>query len=509
MEGPFDVSRMNRGPDDLMHYEDLGSSLVEVLQRAVRERPDRDAVVEVGGERLRYSELWDRAGRVAGGLRERGVQCGDRVAINLPNGAAWVVAYLGVILAGAIVVPVNTRFSKSEIEYVVSDSGAALLIDDASDLPLGPHKVTPADSSTTAAIFYTSGTTGRPKGAMLTHEAVLTNSENTRRFMAADMADEELTDLRTLIAVPLFHATGCHMQLVTSMFLRGTAVIMSRFDPARFLATVERERINTTVSAPAIYAMVMDHPDFERTDLSSLRSLYYGGAPTTPAQVRRMKKMFPAVRVGNGFGLTEVTGVLTLLPHDEAEDYTESVGYAMPCNELRIDRSDDDSNSGELLARGPNVMVGYWNNPQATAATIVDGWLRTGDIATIDKAGRVYIVDRAKDMINRGGENVYSSEVENALAAVEGVAEVAVVGVPDPTFGERVGALIVGREGVTLDPGRIVTEVQLNLADFKVPEYIIVHDRPLPRNAAGKVLKRQVRELDWSDVPRIRRTRAK
>jgi acyl-CoA synthetase (AMP-forming)/AMP-acid ligase II len=344
---------------------------------------------------------------------------------------------------------------------------------------------------------------------MLTHEAVLTNSENTRRFMAADMGDEELADLRTLIAVSLFHATGCHMQLVTNMFLRGTGVIMSRFDPAGFLATVEQERINTTVSAPAIYAMVMDHPDFERTDLSSLRSLYYGGAPTTPAQVRRMKKMFPAVRVGNGFGLTEVTGVLTLLPHDETEDYTESVGYAMPSNELRIDRSDDDSGSGELLARGPNVMVGYWNNPQATAATIVDGWLRTGDIATIDEAGRVYIVDRAKDMINRGGENVCSSEVENALAAVEGVAEVAVVGVPDPTFGERVGALVVGREGVMLDPERIVTEVQVNLADFKVPEYVIVHDRPLPRNAAGKVLKRQVRELDWSDVPRIRRTRRK
>jgi long-chain acyl-CoA synthetase len=223
----------------------------------------------------------------------------------------------------------------------------------------------------------------------------------------------------------------------------------------------------------------------------------YGGAPIAASMVHRIMEAFPQARVGNGFGLTETSSLTSFLPHEEAADHADSVGFAMPVVDLAIDRPDTDTGVGELLVRGQNVVQGYWNKPDATASTFVDGWLHTGDLGRIDEAGRLYIVDRAKDMINRGGENVYSIEVESALIGAPGVGEVAVVPVPDEMMGEKVGAVIVPA-GDELDVPEVVDHVRERIADFKVPQYVAVRREPLPRNPGGKVLKKQLREeTEW------------
>jgi acyl-CoA synthetase (AMP-forming)/AMP-acid ligase II len=235
-----------------------------------------------------------------------------------------------------------------------------------------------------------------------------------------------------------------------------------------------------------------------------VKTLSYGGAPIAPELVHRLVAAFPQARVGNGFGLSEVSSVATFLPHEYAADNADSVGFACPVNDLRLDRPDPVSGIGELLIRGPNVVAGYWGDPARTAETFVDGWLHTGDMATLT-GGMVRIVDRAKDMINRGGENVYSVEVENALCGHPDVIEVAVVGVPDPVMGEKVGAVVLPRPGVGRDAlvPSLIAYARENLADFKVPQFVRVLEDPLPRNAGGKVLKAPLRaDDDWIAVPR-------
>ena len=254
-------------------------------------------------------------------------------------------------------------------------------------------------------------------------------------------------------------------------------------------------------SVPTIYELVLRHPDFPTTDVSSVQVLSYGGAPIAPELVHRLMAAFPNARLGNGFGLSETAALATFLPHEYALDHADAVGFPAPVNDVRID---GDAEVGELLIRGPNVVAGYWNDPVRTAETFVDGWLHTGDVARIDD-GIVRIVDRAKDMINRGGENVYSVEVENVLAAHPDVLEVAVVGVADPVMGEKVGAVVLPRPGVTAEEliPSLFAFAREQLADYKVPQFVRVLDRPLPRNAGGKVLKRPLREAgDWTPVPR-------
>jgi acyl-CoA synthetase (AMP-forming)/AMP-acid ligase II len=242
----------------------------------------------------------------------------------------------------------------------------------------------------------------------------------------------------------------------------------------------------------------MRHPEFSQLDVSGVRWVSYGGAPIAESLVQRIKDAFPNARVGNGFGLTETSSLTSFLPHEEAAAHADSVGFAMPVVDLAVDEPEPQSGVGELLVRGPNVVQGYWNKPEATAETFVDGWLHTGDLARIDDDGLLYIVDRKKDMINRGGENVYSIEVENALASAPGVGEAAAVGVPDEMMGEKVGAAIVPAAGATLDVAAVIAHCRERLADFKVPQYVAVLSEPLPRNPGGKVLKAQLRdETDW------------
>ncbi|WP_051941181.1 class I adenylate-forming enzyme family protein [Phaeacidiphilus oryzae] len=516
----FDTSGVRRGDDEVLHYSGLPESLVAMLAAQVAERPDQEAVVElpdpdpeVGGERvaLTYRQLWDRAQRVAGGLRAEGIRRGDRVAIRLGNGIPWVLAFWGVQLAGALAVPVNMRFSEDEARYVVEDSGAAYVVAEGARgaegaggvaLPDGPpyreEGLGPADP---AAIFYTSGTTGFPKGAVTTHENFLSNCETCRRVMdyGGGAGESRQPGLRTLVSVPLFHVTGCNSQLLFLAHIGGTTVIMPRFEVKAFLRAIEEERINLVTSVPAIYWLALNRPEFARTDVSSVTKISYGGAPIAPELVGRIRKAFPAARVGNGFGLTETSSVATFLPHEFA-DHADSVGFAAPVCELRVVDAGPDG-VGELLVRGPNVVAGYWNKPEATeAAFLPGGWLRTGDLARVDERGLVRIVDRAKDMINRGGENVYCVEVENALAGAPGVQEAAVVGVPDEVMGEKVGAVLVPLPGAEVDVPAVLAHLRGLIADFKLPEYVAIREEPLPRNPGGKILKRPLREsgeLDW------------
>ena len=492
--GMFDMTGVVRGEDGIKRYEGLPRNLVQMFRAAVDRDGAAEAVVETGGgPRLSYASLWDRSARVAGGLRGLGVQRGDRVAIRLGNGIDWVLAFLGAVLADAIVVPVNTRFTEEEANYVVTDSGATYVFTPGAALPDGDAlAVDDAEPSSPAAIFYTSGTTGFPKGAVTSHENFLSNAETCCRSLSVDPAG-----LRTLISVPLFHVTGCNSQLLASMYLGGTVAIMPAFEVGAFLRAIEEERINTLVTVPAIYWLAISQPAFADVDISHVRSVSYGGAPIAPDLVARLGKAFPQARLGNGFGLTETSSVSTFLPH-EFVAHADSVGFPAPVVDVRLDNVAPDG-TGELLIRGQNIVSGYWNKPEATADTFVDGWLHSGDAARIDEEGLVYLVDRLKDMINRGGENVYCVEVENALAGAPGVYEAAVLGVPDEMMGEKVGAVIVPMPGVSFDVPAVLGYLGEHIADFKVPQYVAVSSTPLPRNPGGKLLKRRLREdVDWA-----------
>jgi acyl-CoA synthetase (AMP-forming)/AMP-acid ligase II len=499
---PFDTTGVQRGPDGVLRYGDLPASLVAMLRASVDRDPGAEAIVAVGGERLTYSELWERAARVAGGLRASGIAPGDRVAVRLGNGIDWVLAFVGAVLAGAIPVPVNTRFTEAEAQYVLDDSGASFVFAAGAALPHGEPVVhEDARRSDVAAIFYTSGTTGFPKGAMHTHGNVVSNVETAMRVIGIEAAAGR--EFRTLIVVPLFHVTGCHSQLLVALRAGGAAVIDEAFDGPRMLRVLREENIGLCVAVPAIYHYVLHHPDFSSDGVDHVRWASYGGAPISPTLVRQIQEGFRNARVGNGFGQTESTSISTFLPHEWSTEHADSVGFPAPHTEIVIADADPATGIGEILIRGGSVCAGYWNKPEATEQTFVDGWLHTGDLGRIDDQGLVYVMDRIKDMINRGGENVYCVEVENGLVGAPGVGEVAVVGVPDDMMGEKVGAVLVPLPGAPVDVDAVLAHARDRLADFKVPQYVAVRDSPLPRNPNGKVLKDVLRgETAWGEAVR-------
>jgi acyl-CoA synthetase (AMP-forming)/AMP-acid ligase II len=465
---------------------------VSALEAVVVAVPHAEAVAEVGGRRLTYRELWDAGSVVAGGLRDAGVEPGDPVAIDLPNGAEWVVLLLGILLCGGVVVPVNTRLAPEERAAVLSGSGAVVTIDGTSPTPRGePYVYAGGGPADAAAIFYTSGTTGRSKGAVSTHEALLAIAENMWR--AARIPRDLGPDLRTLVCVPLFHVTGFAAQLVTTLLSGGALVILGGLDAGRMLETIADERVSMMVAVPAIYFYVLSSPRFSSEAVAGVRWALYGGAPMTPDLVMRIKRGLPAARVANGFGMSETSSLATLLPHEESDSHADSIGYPCPCVDVAILDADPSTGVGEILLRGQTVTSGYWREPDLASRSFHNGWLRTGDIGRIDVAGRLHLVDRLKDMINRGGENVFSVEVENALADAPGVKEAAVIGVPDRMMGEKVGCVIVpGDDGVEIDA--VIRHVAARIADFKVPQFVAIYEVALPRNPAGKVLKHVLRE---------------
>ena len=500
---PFDETGVQRDAVGVARYLDRPPSLVAMLRASVERDASATALVEVGGPSISYGELWERAARVAGGLRDAGVGRGDRVATRLANGIDWVLAFFGAQLLGAVVVPVNTRFTEAEVDYVVEDSGASYTFAADAALPDGePAAGEDLGPDDLAAIFYTSGTTGFPKGAMTSHGNFLTNSESAFRCLFADRS--EGPSISTLVSVPLFHVTGCNSQLVPVLEFGGRVEILSGpLDFEGFFKAVGEHGVNQLVSVPAIYHAVVRHPSFAELDVSRVRWVSYGGAPIAESLVQQIKEAFPQARVGNGFGLTETSSLTSFLPHEEAEEHADSVGFAMPVTDLALDEVDPHTGVGELLVRGPNVVQGYWNKPQASAEAFTDGWLHTGDLARVDPDGLLYIVDRKKDMINRGGENVYSIEVENVVAGAPGVGEVAVVPVSDEMMGEKVGAVIVPAAGQRLDVEAVLAYSREHLADFKVPQYIAIREEPLPRNPGGKILKAQLREhTSWGKALR-------
>jgi len=496
---PFRRTGVHLDDHGIPRYEGLPATLLDMLGEQVTARPKSEAVVELGADRLTYRQLWDRASRVAGGLRAEGLKQGDRVALRYPAGINWVLAFWGTVMAGGIAVAVNTRSAQPEVDFVLSDAGVHIDLDAGTALPDGPPYIAdhlgPKD---VAALFYTSGTTGHPKGVPTTHEAFVTNTENGIRCL--DQPRDIGEELRTLISVPLFHVTGCNTQLLPALRLGGAAVIMPTLNLDELVATLTAERISVMVTVPAIYALLLRHKDFAAADVSGVRWVGYGGAPIAPTLVQSVKKAFPQAAVSNGYGMTETASLMTMLPDDEAIEHADSVGYAVPSVDLGVIPSETGQLVGELVTRGANITAGYWNRPEATASTIVDGWLHTGDVVRVDDAGRVHIIDRLKDIINRGGENISSVEVEAALLAAPSVADACVLAVPDDVMGEKVGAVLFGEQ---VDVPAVLEHCREQLADYKVPQYVSVVTTPLPRNAGGKLLKAKLREqVQWGSALR-------
>ena len=499
-------------------------------------------------ERVSWDAQHRAVAALAGELRRLGIGKGDRVAIAMVNLPEWPVAFFAATALGAIAVPLNAWWTGAELEYGLADSGAKLLIADCprwrriephraglrelvqvvvsrsaeplagaarleemigapgawaglpdADLPQLP--IAPDDE---AAILYTSGTTGQPKGALHTHRNFTTNIlsigyTNARAALRRGEAPPEPQPKTALIVIPLFHCTALSAMLMGAMVAGHTLVFMRKWDPLEAMAIIERERVQITGGVPTVAWQLIEHPERSRFDLSSLEQISYGGAPAAPELVRKIHEEFGALP-GNGWGMTETTATVTSHVGEDYLNRPDSAGPPVPIADLRI-MSPDGSEElaigevGELWARGPQVVKGYWNNPEASAATFVDGWVRTGDLARLDEEGFVYIVDRAKDMVIRGGENIYSIEVENVLFDHPAVTDAALIGLPHRTLGEEPAAV------VHLAPGASATEEELKawvrdrLAVFKTPVKIVFLPQPLPRNANGKILKNELRGL--------------
>ncbi|GAA0933325.1 class I adenylate-forming enzyme family protein [Nonomuraea longicatena] len=488
-------------------------------------------------ERLTYEEHFRRTAVLARRLvDEYGVAKGDRVAIAMRNYPEWVLAFSAALAAGAIAVPLNAWWTERELAYGVADSGAKVVVADGeraarltstgvplivargaapegarsldelmgeipAQVSLPAVELSPEDPAT---IFYTSGTTGRPKGALGSHrnlgQSPMTVAYNLLRAVALaghDLAAAAGVRRVTLLTVPLFHVTGCFSALTTTMFTGGGLVLMYKWDAGRALRLIERERVTTLLGVPTNAWQLLSHPAFGTYDLGSLTTVGYGGAPAPPKLLERITERLPERSPSNGYGLTETTALAIGIGGPDYRDRPDSVGLPSAVVDVRVLGPAGEElpagEVGELCLRGPNVILGYWNRPQATAETFAGGWLHTGDLARIDPDGFVYIVDRAKDMLIRGGENVYCAEVESALFEHPAVDDAAVIGVPHDELGEEVGAVVRLRPGATATPDELREFLLGRIAKFKVPVHYWFRDEELPRNPGGKILKTRLR----------------
>ena len=468
-----------------------------------------------------------------------GVGRGDRVAIGMRNYPEWVISFAAITSIGAISVSLNAWWTEDELDYALEDSGAKVLIADVERveravpaanrlgtrilgvrcpdavpagvdriedvLPLGAPlprvDISPDDDAT---ILYTSGTTGRPKGAVSTHRAIVQSlmGFGCRTAMERLRRPEEQPQGGAppafILIVPLFHVTGC-VPVMLSCFSAGLKlVIMYKWDPERALELIERERITNFVGVPTQSWDLLESPRFSEFDTSSLVSVGGGGAPAPPELVRRVSSSFKQGRPSIGYGMTETNAYG---PQNSGADYVghpTSTGRATPILQIEVRDPDgnpvDTGDRGEIWFKGPHLIRGYWNKPEATAETIVDGWLRTGDIGRVDDEGFVYVEDRAKDMVLRGGENIYCAEVEAVLYEHPAVYEAAVFGVPHERLGEEVAAVVYPRPGRQVTVEELQEHVRTKLAPFKVPTVVRITDGQLPRNPAGKILKRELRD---------------
>ena len=504
---------------------------------SARTRGDNDFLV-YEDERWSFDTVMQHVDALGAALVNRcGVQKGDRVAIGMRNYPEWVIAWAAIVSIGAISVSLNAWWTEDEMDYALEDSGTKVLIadperaqvahttakrlgiqtivarGDASDaqryddvVVLGETPpaidIAPDDDAT---ILYTSGTTGRPKGAVSTHRAITNSITGFASRTALERVRNPETPRATtsdplsfILIVPLFHVTG-GVPVMLSCFGSGLKLVMMyKWDPRRALELIERERITNFVGVPTQSWDLLECPDFEKFDTSSLLSVGGGGAPAPPKLVGRVANSFKKASPNIGYGMTETNAYG---PGNSGKDYVEhptSTGRAAPGQLIAIrDENGNDlpvGERGEVWFKGPSLIRGYWNKPEATAETIVNGWLRSGDLGRLDDEGFLYIEDRAKDMVLRGGENVYCAEVEAAIYEHPAVYEAAVFGVPHERLGEEVAAVICVRDGETLDAAELQGFLREHLAPFKIPSHIEFRTTQLPRNASGKILKRELRD---------------
>ena len=507
--------------------------------RAVQVRPDAMATI-FGERRQTWRQFAHRVARYAAGLLALGVERGDRVAIIAHNSDLYIETLYAISWAGAVVVPGNFRWSEQEHIHALKDCGARTLIIDADHAHLAPalsqacaleHVLLLDESGTTGglastgaliaehqpidnrsgrnhdlfAIFYTGGTTGKPKGVMLSHCNVMST------IMAAYATSPLPPDPVFLHLPPMFHlADACAVMAVT--FHAGTHVVVSGFDADVVADTIEAEKISAALMVPTMFTMLRERLDRKPSDMGSMQLVRYGAAGITDTALRDAMAMFPNARFQQGFGQTETSTALTILEHrfhilDGSKNYLRSAGRPLMGTDVKI--VDEQmvekpmGEVGEIVARGAGVMLGYWNQPELTADTIIDGWIKTGDAGYIDEDGFVYIVDRVKDMIITGGENVFAAEVENALQAHAAVAQCAVFAVPDEKWGERVHAVLRLKSGAHAEPEELIAHCRALIAAYKIPRSIDITDRPFPLSAQGKIMKAEMRKPFWEGRKRM------
>ena len=491
------------------------ASVISPLRRAERIQPDREAVT-CGGARLTYRETAERCRRLGGALHELGLSRGDRVAVIGPNCHRYLELYQGVPGAGMVVVPLNARHTPIELRYALEDAGARVLfagiavpdlpdcVERVCDLAGGYEALIDAaperafvecDESDLAGLFYTGGTTGKAKGVMLSHRNLLANSTHFQWVWPFDHST------RWLVAAPLFHAAGS-LAVLATVWQAGHQVILGAFDPCVALDLIAEYAVTHTLVVPSMLAALIEEQLARPRELPSLRGISHGGSPIATETLRRAHLAFGDVELLHLYGTTETAPIVTGLRHEEDlldDPRIRSCGQPVPGVEVELRDPLGEpvatGEVGELVVRGANVMLGYWNKPAATADVLQNGWYRTGDLAYLDDRDHVYLVDRAKDMIVTGGENVYGTEVEEALYAHEAVLEAAVFGVPDERWGEAVYAVVVPRTEV--EPDALIAHCRTLIAGYKVPKHVELRRVPLPKSAAGKVLKRQLRAPHW------------
>jgi long-chain acyl-CoA synthetase len=509
------------------------------LRRALQINPNGLATV-FGDRRRVWREVGERVARLAAGIRSLGVDPGDRVAILSLNSDRYLELYLATGWAGAVVVPLNIRWSPLENQDALSDCrakvlfvdkafaatgatlakalpGVTLVYADDGEVPAGvegyealiarsaPIPDAMRTSGDLAGIFYTGGTTGRSKGVMLSHGNLMVNALNA---LGEGLWPGTTTYLH---AAPMFHlANGAAMYSL--LLSGGSNVIIQAFTPEGVMAAIQNQRVTDVLLVPTMIQMFVDHPALPSYDLSSLRGISYGASPISEAVLGRATAALPKVQFTQAYGMTELSPIATLLHWSEhigdgrAKGRHRGAGRATLGCEVRIVDPDDQpvahGTVGEIVVRGDNVMMGYWERPEETAKAIVNGWMHTGDGGYMDQDGFIYVVDRVKDMIISGGENVYSIEVENALAQHPAVAQCAVIGVPHEHWGEQVHAVVVTKPGAAVTAGELIEFSKTLIAGYKCPRSVDVSDKPLPLSGAGKVLKRELRKPFWENQTR-------
>lgn len=544
---PFEMDSATIDGIDTRIWKNAPADLTQLIALS-RTHGDRLATIHED-QRVSYDAQYRAIATLATELRAIGVGKGDRVALAMRNMPEWPVAFFAIVAIGAVCVPLNAWWSMPELAFGINDSGARVLIVDRQrhdrmggdydampgletvlvararvpltgierrledvigdcggyatlpELPLPAVEIAPDDAAT---IFYTSGTTGRPKGALGTHRNLSTNILSAayvaaRSYLRRGEMPPEPQPKVGLLVIPFFHVTACSASLMGALAGGTTLVLMRKWDAGEALALIERERVQVTGGVPTIAWQLLEHPDRPNYDLSSLEVVQYGGAPSAPDLVRRIFEVFGALP-GNGWGMTETMATVT---QHVGEDYLArptSCGAPVPVADLKIMATDGTTEMpvgevGELWARGPMIVRGYWNAEEETAQTFIDGWVRTGDLARLDEEGFCTIVDRAKDIIIRGGENIYSIEVEDVLYAHPSVTDAALIGVPDRVLGEVPAAVVHLCPGCAASEAELQDFVRARLAGFKVPVAVRFSDTVLPRNANGKILKGELRQM--------------